>query len=265
MDALSASQTALGVDPDEDEDYEPDYPFQSTEQVLNEMDQSGGDAMPLQTSEVALGPFSLPPPPPLTDQQTAEYSKGAVSRVFGTLAGLDQMPAPRTQKRGFNRLAASSQNRDAWITIISRLATRASAGLEDGSVKPEYDASTALSRNGFSTSEAIRDALYLYIVDDFRRRIDVAIAWLNEEWYNDRIQQQQRQQQDQQAGEPLQQHYTTWMLKVLDGILPFLDAKDKLLIRFLSEVPALDQAVLKRVTRLAADPERVPLAVSAIQ
>lgn len=54
-------------------------------------------------------------------------------------------------------------------------------------------------------------------------------------------------------------------MKVLDVILPYLDAKDKLLIRFLSEIPAIDEAILVRVKGLARDPERVTLAVNALQ
>ena len=54
------------------------------------------------------------------------------------------------------------------------------------------------------------------------------------------------------------------MLKVLDGIVPYLDAKDKHLIRFLSEIPEVNAKVLGRVKGLARDPERVQLAVNSI-
>jgi symplekin len=205
---------------------------------------------------VSLGPFNLPPPPPLSTEQTAEYSKGAVNRVFGTLSAMDQAAPSKTQKPGFNRLAAANHDRDAWITLITRLATRAPAGLDENKLKSE---SSSLSRGSFSLNDAVRDSLYLYVVDDFRKRIDVGISWLNEEWYNDRIQKQQNE-----GAEYIPEHYEKWMLKILDGIVPFLDAKDKLLIRFLSEIPSINQDVLKRVVRLAKDPERVQLAVQAL-
>jgi symplekin len=54
------------------------------------------------------------------------------------------------------------------------------------------------------------------------------------------------------------------MLRVLDGIIPYLDAKDKLLIRFLSEIPEVNEKVLERVKGLARDPERVQLAVNSL-
>lgn len=231
--------------------------MEDAEQIYNKLDQEPPeDVAVARVPEVALGSFNLPPPPPLTGNETIECSKGAVTRVFGTLAAFDQTAATKQQKLGLNRLAASNHDRDAWITLISRLATRASAGLENGKVKSEH----ALTRNDFSASDTIREALFLYIIDDFRRRIDVAISWLNEEWYNDQMSMQQQGDKEEPT-----LHYKQWMLRILDGIVPFLDAKDKLLIRFLSEIPSLDHSVLQRVVGLAKDPERVQLAVNAIQ
>lgn len=205
---------------------------------------------------MALGTFNLAPPPALTEQETAEYSKGTINRVFGIMTALDEPGRAKAQKHGFNRLAASGYDRDAWVTVITRLATRASAGLDGGLVKTE---DKDIARKGsFSISNAIRDALYLYVLEDFRRRIDVAISWLSEEWYNDRL------QSEASDVEPTV-HYEKWALKVLDGILPYLDAKDKVLIRFLSEVPELVPCMLDRVKGLARDPERIILAVNAIQ
>jgi len=266
QNALAASNAATGVDTsaaDEDDDYEPDYPFENKEQVLNDLDQQGGDdAAPLQEPEVGLGAFSLPPPPPMSEEETIEHSKGAVNRVFGALSTIDASASNNKQRHGYNRLAASNHDRDAWVTVISRLATRSGSGL---SVKSETQ---AMSR-AFSASDTVRDALYRYVVEDFRRRIDVAICWLNEEWYNDRIQTQQYEADKGKdttdgASPPIPQ-YDKQLHRVLDGILPFLDAKDKFLIRFLSEIPAVDESVLSRVVKLAADPERVMLAVLALQ
>lgn len=262
-DALSAARHATEAPPlsaDDDEDYEPDYPVEDAEQILNNLDHAPADDMDgMRPSDVALGPFSLPPPPPLSDEEAVECGRGAVTRVFGTLVALEQNPATKTQKAGLNRLAATNHDRDAWITVISRLATRSSAGLEEGMIKSEYDSGHSLTRDGFSLSNAIREALYTYVIEDFRRRIDIAISWLNEEWYNDRIQLQQAGE-----GSPASPQYEMWMLRILDRIVPFLDAKDKVLIRFLSEIPSINESVLQRVTRLAKDPERVQLAMNSI-
>lgn len=252
--ALVAARAATGVSgADEDDEYEPG--FGETEQILNELDQAPTEEA---AEQVALGPFNLPPPPPLSQEETVECSKDAVTRVFGTLSALDQTaPTKATpQSRGFNRIAAGN-DRDAWVTIITRLATRASAGLEDMSIKPE---SRSVSKPGYSPNNTIRDAMYMYIIEDFRRRIGVAIAWLNEEWYNDRL-----LRQTSPEAEFVPENYEKWMLRTMDGFMPFIESNDRnLLIRFLSEIPALNEEVLKRVVRLAKDPERVQLVVLAL-
>lgn len=164
--------------------------------------------------------------------------------------------ASKKNKAGMNRLAASSSDRDAWITVITRLATRAPAGLEllAGDVKLEEN--LAQATNHQSLSDTIRESLYMYIIEDFRKRIDIAVAWLCEEWYNDKIQ--------TKIARNSKAHYEKWVLRVLDGIVPYLDAKDKVLTRFLSEIPDLSVEVLERVKGLARDPIMVNLSLTSL-
>lgn len=248
---LNASTSPLGIDEDED-DYEPDfYNAEDTEQILNKLDNAPSEEPKLNAPDMALGHFTLPSPALLTAEETAQVGQGTVSRVFGVMQTLEE-PGKKT-KSGMNRLAASAYDRDAWITIITRLATRAAAGLEESSngMKSEPTAFPP-----FSLSDTIREALYLYVLEDFRKRIDVAVAWLCEEWYNDRVQ--------SKLGGDTVLHYDIWVMKIMDGIVPYLDARDKVLTRFLSEIPALSAQVLDRVKGLCRDPSMVTLALTSL-
>lgn len=249
---------------EDEEDYEPDFaPAEDLEQIRNR-----NDALPpedLHTpTEVALGPYKLPQPPPLTAEETEQIGKGTINRVFGMMNVLDEPSTVKRQKPGLNRLAGSSYDRDAWITVITRLATRAPAGLDESDAdEDEEETSNALTKSRGETEtlgESIRETLWKYIIEDFRARIPIAISWLNEEWYSDRLASQSSPPPEKQP----KQHYPKWTLKILDSILPYLEPNDKLLIRFLSEIPSIDTAVLGRVKSLANDPERVDLAVKAI-
>ena len=250
---------------DDEEDYEPDFqPIEDREQVL-----SKADALPpedsLQTpTEVALGPFKLPQPPPLTAAEAVQVGKGMISRVFSTMNVLEEPAAAKRQKSGLNRLAGSNYDREAWVTVITRLATRASAGL--GEEEDEKDLGSMVKQDGSANlGDGIRETLSKFIREDFRSRIPIAIAWLNEEWFNDRIQAQFNEQRNEiKPSQSPKRHYEKWMLRVLDGIVPYLDAKDKVLIRFLSEIPELSDNALERVKGLARDPERVSLAVNTL-
>lgn len=187
------------------------------------------------------------------------------------LGSADESQKSRITKGGFNRLAASDYSRDAWVTILSRLATRASAGLDDPEegIKDEYAVKD--TKGSFSISDSVRDGLYQYIMYDWKKRIDVAISWLNEEWYNDTILAQSAKNSARNgatngstSSEPPRGNYNRCALRLIDGILPYIEHTDKILIRFLSEVPALNYDMLVRLKKMAEDPERIDLACSSL-
>jgi symplekin len=183
------------------------------------------------------------------------------------LSSVDETQKAKITKSGFNRLAATDYSRDAWVTILSRLATRANAGLIDSEngVKDEFAVKSA--RTGLSIGDSVRDGLYNYIIQDWKKRIDVAISWLNEEWYNDNVLAQSLEQSGSNghATNRSEGNYQRCALRMFDGILGFIEHTDKILIRFLSEIPTLDHEILSRLKIMARDPERIDLACSALQ
>lgn len=254
---------------DDDEDYEPAYaPNEDREQLLNR-----ADALPpndaYQAEDLALGTFTLPQPPPISRDEAGEVARTTVDRVFGMVTTADEPSPAKRRRTGMNRLAGSNHDRDAWITLIARIATRGSSSslnheeAESNGGKDLVKAGKPLT----DLSDTIRENLWKYIMDDFRARMSIAIAWLNEEWFNDAMQRkayESRGKENERQPSP-KQHYDLWTLRILDSILPYIDAKDKLLIRFLSEIPTVSKQVLERVKSLARDPERVDLAVKALQ
>lgn len=187
------------------------------------------------------------------------------------LASVDESQKTKVTKSGFNRLAATDYGRDAWVTILSRLATRANAGLDDpdDGIKDEFAVKS--SKGGVPISEAVRDGLFNYIIHDWKKRIDVAISWLNEEWYNDKIVAESLKGSSQNgtngasSADKSAGNYQRCALRMFDGILGFIEHTDKILLRFLSEIPALDREILSRVKIMARDPERIDLACTALQ
>jgi symplekin len=253
---------------DDDDDYEPEYdPMDVADNTSEQASAVAAEvAAEFQPDLVSLGPFVLPQPPPLTEDEAAEVGRSAVARVFGMINAAETDPSPakgKTQQQlGFARLAGSTFDRDAWAVLLSRLATRAPAGLEGGG---KVDSKRP------SISDSIRQTLYRYVLEDFRGRLNIAITWLSEEWYNDRVQMKaaatQRDQsdedEDQEPTVPL--HYDEWVVKLFHGFTTYLDARDiKVLVRFLSEIPEVTLSVLQMVAGLAKDPERVNLCVQAL-
>lgn len=220
---------------------------------------------------VSLGPFVLPQPPPLSEEEAGEIGRSTVARVFGMINAAETAPSPAKgksqQQLGFARLAGSTFDRDAWVVLLTRLATRAPAGLEAADKSGKGESAVAHRRQP-TISDSIRESLYRYILEDFRGRLNVGITWLNEEWYNDRVQMKAAATQRDEDEEPeptVSLHYDTWVLRLLDGFLPYLDGRDiKVLVRFLSEIPEITIPITQRVASLAKDPERVNLCVQAL-
>ncbi|KAK0119903.1 hypothetical protein ONS95_011330 [Cadophora gregata] len=248
---LDPATAPLGVD-EEDDDYEPDfYAAEDTEQILNKLDIAPPEETTVTAPSVALGHFMLPAPPPLTLEQASQVGQVTIVKMFDIMKSLDERG--KKSKAGINRLAASAYDRDAWVTILSRIATRTPGMLEEAKeIKSEQDGSIS-----GSLATRIREYLCAYILEDFRKRLDTALTWLCEEWYNDKI------QLTSCPTAPL--HYEEWVLKVLDGMVPYLDGQDRgLVIKFLGEIPGLNMDVLDRVKGLCRDPATVNMALQSL-
>ncbi|KAI1170262.1 mRNA cleavage and polyadenylation specificity factor complex subunit [Nemania sp. FL0916] len=259
---ISPETAPLDVEEDDD-DYEPDYyAAEDTEQLMNKLDSSPSDERrDLQApvlGALALPAFKLPAPPTLNPEQAARVGQGAIARVFGTMRALED-PATKKPKAGLHRLAASSYDRDSWLTVITRLATRANAGLDEILVKDE---GSAVSLPSINMCDSIREMLFNYVLEDFRKRIDVAVTWLSEEWYRERV--QQRFASPSGPPREIPEKYESWTLRLIDAFLPYLHAQDKILTRFLSELPELTPSILARVNTLCRDPSLVNLSLTSL-
>ena len=262
--------TQVPTTADDEEEYEPDFEPEDSEQTINKLDGVSASPMVLEPiPDSPLAPYKLPQAPPLSIQEAQKYGDMTVQRAFGMLASMGEPnPKTKTTKGGFNRLAASNFDRDSWVTIYSRLATRASAGLEDPDedVKSEYG---EVKKGSLDLSEAIRDSLYKYIMYDWKKRIDVAISWLNEEWYNDAVLSSQFSSNGCSNGNSTysvsKYNYQRCALRLLDGIITYIEGTDKVLVRFISEIPGLDATILGRMKKMAEDPERIDLAIMVLQ
>ncbi|EFR02074.1 hypothetical protein MGYG_05077 [Nannizzia gypsea CBS 118893] len=260
--AASAQPAAADED---DDDYEPEYQPMDIPGPPTDIAKPEAPATEALPDIVSLGPFVLPRPPPLSPEDVEHLGKETVSRIFSMISTLPQSSKAVTnnpsQSLGFGRLAASSSDRESWLTLLTRLATRSSAGLES---EESVDNQKVPGKQNIANT--IRGMLYRYVLEDFRARMNFAISWMNEEWYNDQI--QLKNASSQIEGDPKNPyvpiHYSHWSLKLLEGMLPYLDAKDKVLIRFLSELPELDFPIIQKVKTLANDPERVNLCIQAL-
>jgi symplekin len=257
---------------DDEDDYDPEY--DSGNEAASNPVAAAQALQELMQPDIALGPFELPKPPPLTGEDVKVISRQTTDRFMDIIEALSMQPHTTSkQKLGLNRLAASANDRDAWVTMVARLATRAPSHLDDvvassnGHTGADDTILKAKSGSALvqqaSLANDIRDGLFAHVAQDFKSRLNVAISWLNEEWYNDKLNLSKSSESNSANGLP---NYYPQVLRVLDYMVTFLDARDsKLIIRFLSEIPAINTDVLERVKMLAMDPERVNMCLMSMQ
>ena len=223
----------------------------------------------------------LPPEPPLSEQEILDFGEQVRERLFGALGDIDNDLAKRKNEKrigevekvyGFNKsvvAANGGQDREGWITLLIRLATRTNFTAneredEEPTVKNENEDRSLIKRAaGSDLASRIRLSLNRYVMDDWRRRIDVAIAWLNEEWYAAQVTAQSTPPEIHLSPDAV--NYERLALSLLDQMVPYLDIKDgRYLIRFLSEIPTIPEPTFERIKKIAEDPERVHLSTQAL-
>lgn len=288
--------------PEDEDDYEPEYvPTEDEEQIRNRMEMEAEVDGPVQAPVATLGTFKLGPAPLLARQ--------AVERINATALGHLQARM-ETGGVAVKGPGSSHQRSVPYLAFIQRLASRLCIGLEldDSGGDEEVEGKergggknlrkrdsgggggvngVAVAKTTAATSFAdmIRQRILLYVLQDWRRRIDVAISWLTEEWVADlaieRMNARKRRenddgrstngkQQDQTftTGMSVGGNYRKWLHKLLDELAAFIGSEPseiKVLVRLLSEIPAIDVSVVEKVKRLALDPERVPLVIPSLR
>lgn len=185
-------------------------------------------------------------------------------------------------------VAIKSFNKDTWVLLLTRLATRGMRTIaeEDGVEDKVPD-----DQNKQDMGTMIRDAIFKYFIENIHDRVDVVIEWLNEEWFSEQTFQQNRMKQlgktetnvngngagggttdTTGAGSKLLLSqvptpiYYKWANKVLDSMINYLEPKDKrIFLRLLSDLPMLNEEMLTKIKSLCFDPARSSIGFLSLQ
>lgn len=262
------SSTSNAVD--EDDDYDPEAIAGPDEMMAMKAQPAGENLL---EPALDLGPFELSKPEPLTETELAILSQQTVDHVFETALTTERNTNLPKQKLGINRLAGSTNDKESWLTLMIRLATRAPAGLDSieglngqGNIKSETQHLT--SPEAPTVPNMIRHRLFEHILEDWRHRLSLAITWLTEEWYVDKIEARGLPNGDGPTvkSDLTTPHYDYWTTRLFETLIPRFDKDDhRILIRFLSELPSLNRNILSQVRALTRDPATVDICKKSLQ
>lgn len=185
------------------------------------------------------------------------------------------------------KVAIKTWKKNSWLILLTRLATR---GMTSGFSDVEQD---AVDDKNQELSDMIRTAIFDHFLDNIHSRIDLIIEWLNEEWYSEKVFNEEKELKSKSADIYKQYDaaadknsfnlqskldaisdglvietptYNKWAGKVLDAMIPFLEPNDrKIFIRLLSDLPYLNDDLVGRIKSLCFDPVRIKIGFLSLQ
>jgi symplekin len=114
--------------------------------------------------------------------------------------------------------------RKTWELLLCRLVGRTAASPEfQQEAKEEF-------------GEALKDAIVDFVTDDFRSRIDLAVSFLHELWFD-----------DLHDGEKRHESYIKHFQQILWALPETLEPGDRLFTRFLLDVPMVDEGAIREL------------------
>lgn len=232
------------------------------------------------TQSFRIQPFTLKPPTQLTPDQCKATMHLAFRRILeaeeaisagataGGIVSIDSgvgfgaTPSSPTTAR---RLGPVTLTRASWMLILTRLITR---GIPSGDAdaeepQPELDSDdTKPAETPALYADEMRELLLQFILADYRDRSELAVHWLYDEWHQD---QRALRAASSLPGSEYEPRYFRWLLRLLDGLLPLLDARDRTLARLLLDVPELSDEAVEVTRRYMEVPERVATGIETLQ
>ncbi|KAJ7733250.1 Symplekin tight junction protein C terminal-domain-containing protein [Mycena maculata] len=231
----------LQMDIDQDElEYEPD---KLNEELSGDDGSGSGDLGSVDVDSVLannmqLLDFKLPPPRDLSEEERSSLVRSSVSRIWDGSEDLksngEALPADSTQAGGHSPA-------EMWMLLIVRMVTRV---VDPPAAGPDGGDDVAMD-DFYDRQDRLRQALCDYIMSDFPARIRLATTWMNEEWYNDRIQ--------LEVDPDWRPNYDTWLSQIIASYQTLWDGKDRTFSRFLLDLPAVPEGVLDRLRDLCVE------------
>lgn len=256
----------------------PGTPFDSDEEDEEDEDGDGfGDVY----GENSGKAFVLPTPSQLNTSEKVKtidsilvrmisYEKATEAGEEGTNAIIGEITDVNSteQELGLNRRSAVREwKKNTWVALISRLLTRGFGDvISNEKLNPTYTKRPEYQRHVKSVesiTKFIREKLFKYCQESLWDRLDIALEWLNEEWFHEFVRLDSSLQPKSKDGEnSVYFHYVGLMM---DSIIPLVDHRYRAeFLRLLSDLPEFNKELIWRLKSLCNDPYRFQIGFVAL-
>ncbi len=188
---------------------------------------------------LTLAPYSLPSPEPLSTTNNYTMLTTIIDRLLSHFSSLPSRQADA--ELGFGKLM-TPDSQQGLVCMVARLCTRTPENL----------------------GNHCRERVFSFVTNQFKDRIELTIGWLTEEWFSEKLRRKD-DGEEKKGTDSIQSIYVKWATRVLDAVLPFFEVRDRVLLRFLSELPEIESEILFRVKEVCLDPDRQRLGFLALQ
>ncbi|KAL5492454.1 hypothetical protein ACEPAI_3901 [Sanghuangporus weigelae] len=235
---------------DEEVDYEPDRLNEEISEKVGLQPDIAEGVEPIDIDEaLRFAEFRLPPPREISEPEQRALVRQSMSRIWETSR---EFMTSSEAAASSHQPSHGALTQDLWMLLLVRMITRVNP--EDEESKTEGDNAENERRESMEVDKAprrerIRQVLFDYILTDFPSREWLAVTWMNEEWYNDKI---------KSSREPdWYPIYPLWVQKLVNAYEPMIDAKDRTLSKFLLDIPFIPQEVLNLLRDLCVEHDRM--------
>ncbi|KZT65655.1 hypothetical protein DAEQUDRAFT_696939 [Daedalea quercina L-15889] len=195
--------------------------------------------------DLAPAEFRLPPPREFSEVEQNAVVKSALARISEGAKDLAQMD-----------MDVVAEGTDMWMLLIVRLVTRVTDPAPPSGTPEKTDGMDIVSEF-YTHQDRLRQTLCDYIMADFPGRLRLATTWMNEEWYNDRI------QEGRDRNWP--PNYETWLNQIVSAYQTHLDGKDRTFSRFLLDLPHVPPDVLHLLRDSCTEADRRQMGFAALR
>lgn len=197
-------------------------------------------------------------------EKATEAGEEGTNAIIGEITDVNSTE----QEMGLDRKSAVREwKKNTWVALMSRLLTRGLGDVLkeaqlDESVhdKPEYQ-SHVKSVSGMT--KFIREKLFKYCQENFWGRLDVALEWLNEEWFHEFVRLEPKLQP--KSKDSANSVYFYYVGLLMDNIIPLVDFQYRAeFLRLLSDLPEFNKELIWRLKSLCIDPYRFQIGFVAL-
>ncbi|KAI7897680.1 uncharacterized protein BX663DRAFT_463206 [Cokeromyces recurvatus] len=209
-----------------------------------------------------MKPYALTTSTSLSEAEKIEMIEMSIERILyaeGAFQVYDHDRKATNSTSVTNAVTTINTAKNIWLMLIAKLMTQNRTNNYSSAENNEDTLTDDKELNVSMVDTKLKEMLLDFVIGNIGQRYELALEWLYEEYLMDKRNQRKK-------GLGYKPNYFYWFYKLLEKIIPNLDAKDRILTKLLLDAPELDSKVIDMVKEnLNSVPERFVSCISTLR